>query len=166
MLGVLSLTAGATATIEVSYTVPSDTQAGEYTNLVVVSSDEPYDDPSNNEDDDTNEVLIDIDLSIVKTFDPTSVPQGTIQTFTIVVSNAGPSDAVDVSVTDTVHESLEVIGVEVTFEIAFVLARQTIRCLDSVPEIAKFVKDTALMGNVGIEIIESSNQATAPIMNE
>ena len=63
---------------------------------------------------DTIDILVDIDLSIVKTFDPTAVPQGTLQSFTIVVSNAGPSDAVDVSVTDTVHDSLAVTGVTVT----------------------------------------------------
>ncbi|WP_297798673.1 hypothetical protein [uncultured Eudoraea sp.] len=52
-----------------------------------------------------------IDLSIIKTFNPTEVPQGTLQTFTIVVSNAGPSDAVDVSVTDVVDPILEVTSI-------------------------------------------------------
>jgi len=55
-----------------------------------------------------------IDLSIVKTFDPTEVPQGTLQSFTIVVSNAGPSDAVDVLVKDLVNTSLDVTNVSVT----------------------------------------------------
>ncbi len=45
------------------------------------------------EDSDTIDILVDINLSIVKTFDPTEVPQGTLQSFTIEVSNAGPSDA-------------------------------------------------------------------------
>ena len=62
----------------------------------------------------TQEISTCIDLSIVKTFVPDSVPQGTMQSFTIEVSNAGPSDAVEVSVTDTVDDSLEVTGVAVT----------------------------------------------------
>ena len=79
-----------------------------------------YNDDSGNstdigdENSDTIDILVDINLSIVKTFDPTSVPQGTAQSFTIEVSNAGPSDAVNVSVTDSVHSSLEVTGVSVT----------------------------------------------------
>ncbi|WP_320167938.1 hypothetical protein [Mangrovibacterium marinum] len=67
------------------------------------------------EDDDTIDIKVVIDLSIVKEFVPAEVqvPQGTFQTFTLVVSNAGPSDAVDVLVKDTVHSSLEITGVNV-----------------------------------------------------
>ena len=54
------------------------------------------------EAEDSIDILVDIDLAIVKTFAPSSVPQGTIQTFIIEVSNAGPSDAVNVAVDDTV----------------------------------------------------------------
>ncbi|MDB4442262.1 DUF11 domain-containing protein [bacterium] len=60
------------------------------------------------------DIRVDIDLSIVKTFDPIEVQQGTLQSFTIEVSNAGPSDGVDVSVTDTVDDSLAVTGASVT----------------------------------------------------
>ena len=66
------------------------------------------------EDTDTIDVLVDINLSIIKTFDPANVPQGTMQSFTIEVSNAGPSDAVNVSVTDSVNSSLAVTGASVT----------------------------------------------------
>jgi uncharacterized repeat protein (TIGR01451 family) len=81
---------------------------------VTVSYDQPDPDPDNNTDSDTNEVLTDINLSIIKTFDPASVPQGTAQSFTIEVSNSGPSDAVDVLVDDLVHDSLAVTGATVT----------------------------------------------------
>jgi len=52
-----------------------------------------------------------IDLSIVKTAVPTEVQQGETGSFQIVVTNAGPSDATDVLVTDTVDALLEVTGV-------------------------------------------------------
>ena len=109
-----TILADGSATITVSYMVPSSTTAGFYTNTVAVSYEQPDPDPDNNSDDDTNEVVTDINLSIIKTFDPTSVPQGTAQSFTIEVSNAGPSDAVDVLVDDLVHGSLAVTGVTVT----------------------------------------------------
>ena len=75
------------------------------------------DDPNcivSDDDNDTIDILVEINLSIIKTFDPTEVPQGTLQTFTLVVSNNGPSDAVDVSVTDTVEDILDVTNVNVT----------------------------------------------------
>ena len=58
-------------------------------------------------------ILRDINLSIVKEFDPPEIeipiqPQGTGQFFTITVSNAGLSDADNVLVTDTVNGFLEI----------------------------------------------------------
>ncbi len=113
-----TILAGGSATITVSYMVPSSTPAGFYTNTAVVSADQPDPDPTNNSDDDINEVLIDIDLSIIKAFDPPEIeipeqPQGTGQVFTITVSNAGPSDAVGVEVTDMVNGFLAVLDVTI-----------------------------------------------------
>ncbi|MGI9263983.1 MAG: hypothetical protein ACR2QU_03575, partial [Gammaproteobacteria bacterium] len=71
----------------------------------------------NAEASDTIDIRTDIDLSIDKTFVPTEVPQGNMGRFTLVVSNTGPSDAVNVSVTDTVNDLLKVLeinGVRVT----------------------------------------------------
>ncbi|MDF1594980.1 MAG: hypothetical protein P1T08_02605 [Acidimicrobiia bacterium] len=89
-------------------------------------------------------ILVDIDLSIVKTFDPDSVPQGTNQSFTIVVSNGGPSDALiangsGVSISDTAHGSLEVRAVTVagdgscTWTVYCPDVPQTIECLVDIP---------------------------------
>ncbi len=85
-------------------------------NIATVAAEAPQGDPNDMTDDitdnyeDTIDIVVEINLSIVKTFDPTQIqaPQGTRQYFTIEVSNSGPSDAVDVSVTDMVDELLEV----------------------------------------------------------
>ncbi|MBT8440150.1 MAG: DUF11 domain-containing protein, partial [Gammaproteobacteria bacterium] len=68
-----TIASGGQATITVEYTVPSDTQAGPQTNTVSVTSDEPDPNADNNTDSDTNEVLTDINLSIVKTFIPAAI---------------------------------------------------------------------------------------------
>lgn len=56
-------------------------------------------------------VIVQVGLSVTKTFTPDSVVQGAAQTFTIEVVNNGPSDAADVTLTDVVDDSLSVIGV-------------------------------------------------------
>ena len=116
-----TLAVGESVTITVTFEVDSsEPEALDVPNMAEVAGEAPQGDPGDpgdditDEDDDTINILVDIDLSIVKTFDPTAVPQGTFQSFTIVVSNDGPSDAVDVSVTDTVHDSLAVTDVAVT----------------------------------------------------
>jgi uncharacterized repeat protein (TIGR01451 family) len=116
-----TLAVSESVTITVTFEVDSsEPEALDVPNMAEVAGEAPQGDPGDpgdditDEDDDTINILVDIDLSIVKTFDPTAVPQGTLQSFTIEVSNAGPSDAVDVSVTDTVHDSLAVTDVTVT----------------------------------------------------
>ena len=109
-------------------------------NSAMVTAEAPQGDTGDPNDDitddgaDSIDILVDIDLTIVKTFDPATIkaPQGTLQEFTIVVSNAGPSDAVDVSVTDTVDDLLEVVygpnGINVT---EFDIPNDNVDCTDS-----------------------------------
>ena len=123
-----SLAVGDSVTITVDFGVASDVaeadgvgglnDAPAVLNTATVSDDYTDDvDNSTTVNDsasDTVDILVDINLSIVKAFDPDSVPQGTVQSFTIEVSNSGPSDAVDVSVTDLVDDTLDVQGAAVT----------------------------------------------------
>ncbi|MBT8142752.1 MAG: DUF11 domain-containing protein, partial [Gammaproteobacteria bacterium] len=100
------------ATITATYTVAADEPAkAGVTNTVTVNSDTPDSDPSNNSATDINEILTDINLTIVKIFDPDEVLIGSTNTFTLEVSNAGPSDAVAVSITDLVDDQLTVLSV-------------------------------------------------------
>ena len=98
-----TLEAGDTETVTVSYTVPSGTTAGSYTNTVEVTTDTPESDTTNNSDDDTNTVVELADVSVTKDDGVTSVTAGdsTTYTYTISVTNTGPSDADNVSVADT-----------------------------------------------------------------
>jgi uncharacterized repeat protein (TIGR01451 family) len=114
-----SLAVNESATITVNFNVgPSVPAAATVSNSATASS--TYTDSGGhattvtNTGTDTVEIKIDINLSIVKTFVPTELTQGKTGTFTLVVSNAGPSDAVGVAVTDTVYAGLEVTGVTVT----------------------------------------------------
>ncbi len=114
-----ALGAGESTTVTVSFS--ADTDVPETLGVLNTANvDGIYTDRSDNtrtiggEASDTVDVLVDINLSLVKTFDPASVPQGTLHSFTLEVSNAGPSDAVDVSVTDLVDTSLDVQSVTVT----------------------------------------------------
>ncbi|MBT8438922.1 MAG: DUF11 domain-containing protein, partial [Gammaproteobacteria bacterium] len=128
---IATLAPGDSATITVDFTVDSAVpEAGygvlnndpEVPNSATVAAEAPQGDPGDTTDDITDNsqdninIVVDIDLDIVKMFIPAAieVPQGTFQKFTIVVTNNGPSDAVDVSVTDTVDPLLEVTTVSGT----------------------------------------------------
>lgn len=105
-----SVTLGAAG--EVAYTVTcniSPSAAGTLTNTATVTSDNPSTtdpDPSNNTSTDVNTLTPQADLSITKTDGAdTSTPGGTI-TYTLVGSNAGPSDVVGATVADDFPDSL------------------------------------------------------------
>jgi uncharacterized repeat protein (TIGR01451 family) len=74
-----------------------------FTNTAQVDSSTGYDpDPSNNEDQEPTIVLEpEADLLLLKTDNPDPVMPGTLLTYTLTVSNAGPSDARNVVVSDT-----------------------------------------------------------------
>ena len=94
-----ALAAGATApVITVDVTAPA--QATSLTNSASVASTTADPDPSNNSSSVTTGVSALADLSIVKT-GPATVTAGGSTTYSLVVANAGPSDAADLAVTDT-----------------------------------------------------------------
>jgi len=105
------LVSGASApTIEFDALVdPSVGHGTVLTNAAVVSSGTPDANPAN--DGDTADVTVarEVDLSIVKTHDADAVRIGDELPFTLQVANAGPSEATDVVVTDTVPAGLEVL---------------------------------------------------------
>ena len=67
-------------------------------------------DPANNSATDTDSLTPQADLSITKTDGVTSVIPGTSTTYTIVVSNAGPSTAADQAVTDVFSSAITAVS--------------------------------------------------------
>jgi uncharacterized repeat protein (TIGR01451 family) len=94
---------GASATVTVSYTVPSSTPAGPQTNSATATSAVSDPDATNSTGSDTTTVTTSADLSVAKTDGVSTVVAGggSTYTFTITASNAGPSDATSVSLADT-----------------------------------------------------------------
>ena len=98
---------GASVTYSVTATVAS-AATGSFTNTVTVDAPigttDP--DPSDNTADDTDDLTPEVDLAITKTDGATSVTPGTPTTYSIVVTNTGPSDAVGAAVVDTLPAAL------------------------------------------------------------
>lgn len=96
------LAASATATVEIVVTVdPTTAHGATLTNTAEVTSNEEDPNPSNNTATEETGVIRRADLSIVKTDDPDPVDGGTVLTYTLLVSNAGPNTAEAVQVVDT-----------------------------------------------------------------
>jgi large repetitive protein len=95
--------AGATATftlvVNVNATVP---QGGTITNTVDATSTTTDPDLTDNSDTEVTAVNASADLSVTKTDAPDPVTAGTGLTYSITLSNAGPSDAQSVTLTDVV----------------------------------------------------------------
>ncbi|WP_339315066.1 DUF11 domain-containing protein [Paenibacillus sp. FSL R10-2734] len=81
--------------------------SGTITNTVTVDSTTPDPDPGNNTSIIITPVSASSDLSIVKTSSSDPVVPGQLLTYSVVVSNEGPSDATDVIVTESVPSQLE-----------------------------------------------------------
>ena len=101
-----SLASGGSATVTVAYTVPASTPAGNQSNIAAVSSTTADLVPTNNTATDTNTVLTSADLSVTKTASPEPVLAGANLTYTITVTNNGPSAAQGVSLADVLPVSL------------------------------------------------------------
>src|SRR6202034_4127052 len=92
-----SLAAGQSVTVELSGTVPSGATGSTYVNSATASA---TDAPSVSATD-TDTLNAQATLAITKTDGVSSVTAGTSDTYTIVVSNTGPSNATNLSVVDT-----------------------------------------------------------------
>ncbi|WP_242310982.1 DUF6923 family protein [Bacillus cereus group sp. BfR-BA-01331] len=100
-----TLANGASQTIILRGTVnPSAT--GLITNTAVVNSTTPDPDPTNNISTEFSAINTSADISVVKTANPSPVLAGGILTYTVVVSNAGPNDALNVTVMDAIPSEL------------------------------------------------------------
>jgi len=98
---------GGVETVTIIVDVPGSTPDGTaLVNAVKVGSSEPDSDPSNNSDTVTTEVVTDADLAVVKTTLDAPLVAGETVSYDITVTNNGPSDAQNVTVTDPVPAGL------------------------------------------------------------
>lgn len=106
----LPLPVGAsTPTLEVEATILASA-TGTVDNTATVSHPTPDTDPLNNTDDDSDPIGTSADLSLGKTTVSVDIPADGIGRFRIEVANAGPSDARNVVVDDTLPGGLSYLG--------------------------------------------------------
>ncbi|NJP05943.1 MAG: DUF11 domain-containing protein [Chloroflexaceae bacterium] len=92
----------------VTITVSTDTDlTGTLTNTVEISADEDDPDSSNNSDEVAIEAVIEPELSLSKVTDPITATQNEVLTYTITITNEGPSVARSVIVTDTLPDDVD-----------------------------------------------------------
>ncbi|MET0736084.1 MAG: hypothetical protein ABWY55_10650 [Microbacterium sp.] len=99
-----SIANGATVVVSVVVAVPSSSSAASVVNVAAVSSTTSDPDPTDNSAGASVALIREADLAVAKTVSPESVVPGTTTSFTVTVTNNGPSDAVDVLATDTVAD--------------------------------------------------------------
>ena len=104
------LASGESATVTIVVSIASSVTVESFSNTATVTRNETDEVTSN--DSDTIETLIDTraDLSITKTASTDTIRVGQDLTYTLAVSNTGPSDATDVLVTDTLPATLDYVS--------------------------------------------------------
>ncbi len=106
---ILAVAAGDTVTITVDVDIDSSVANNTIlTNTAQATSSDPDPDPSNNEDSVDVTVAAEADLRLAKTATPNPVVAGQTVTYVLTVTNDGPSDALAVSVTDTLPTGLTI----------------------------------------------------------
>ncbi|MDQ3012209.1 MAG: DUF11 domain-containing protein [Acidobacteriota bacterium] len=103
----VNLLPGSIATFKLRATV-LNSATGSLVNTATVTSPALVPDPvsNNNSDTDTDTISFSADLAVTKTNTATTLVAGTQTTYTIVVSNAGPSAVIGATVTDTLPVTL------------------------------------------------------------
>ncbi len=101
-----NLPAGQSRTITATYAVPSNyTAPSPIVNTATVTTDTTETNPANNTASSSTTLQLDTDLAIAKS-GPATIVAGNQMTYTVVVTNNGPSDATGVSVSDTTPPGL------------------------------------------------------------
>ncbi|MGE0882031.1 MAG: beta strand repeat-containing protein [Blastocatellales bacterium] len=103
----VDLLPGSTATFKLNATVVNSA-TGSLSNTATVTAPASVPDPTpaNNNDTDVNTITQTVDLAITKTNNATSVVPGTQTTYTIVVTNSGPSAVTGAAVADNLPANL------------------------------------------------------------
>jgi uncharacterized repeat protein (TIGR01451 family) len=104
-ISVDDLAAGASATFDIIVLVDADAGASIVNTATVAGTPDTDSDPSNNSATETTAVVRNVDVAVDKSTTGTATAGGQL-TYTIEVTNSGPGDARDVTVTDTLTSEL------------------------------------------------------------
>jgi len=151
---------------------------GTITNVVTATSGTTDSAPGNNEWAESTEVVREADLALSKVDSADPIVAGQAVTYTVVVTNVGPSDAYGVMVTDTLPTSVTVtsvspatstqVGGELVWDVGW-LARGESRVLTVVVatgvEVSGTVTNTARVGTETPDPDPSTNQVTETTLN-
>ena len=106
-----TITSGGFATVTITVTVNSDVTTSPLSNTADVTSSTSDPDGTNNSSTSSTAVNTSADVSITKADSPDPVTAGNQLTYTLTVNNAGPSDAQNVVVTDTLPAEVTLVSV-------------------------------------------------------
>lgn len=99
---------GGTTSIDVTFLVPADWDTGlGLTNIATIAAFEPDAVPANDTSEYTSAVVQEADLQLTVTADPAPVFAGGVLTYTATITNAGPSDVPEVSMTSAFTEGFD-----------------------------------------------------------
>lgn len=114
VVNIPSMADNAQGTITIVVNVPAS-QSGSLVNVaeigLVTSTGFTESDPNDNTDTLTTTVVRNVDLQVTKTGAPTSVVAGQTVTYTMTVTNDGPSNGTAVSLSDNIPDGIQVISV-------------------------------------------------------
>jgi uncharacterized repeat protein (TIGR01451 family) len=150
---------GESRTCEIVVTVDPGT-LGTIRNTAIVTSDADDPAPDDNEVEIETEIRVEADLSITKTGHPDPVVAGTQLTYTLTVSNAGPSHARNVIVTDTLPAGVTPTG-DVTCQWDLIPVDQSRTCEIVVtvnPGTLGVITNTAIVSSDAEDLDPSNNR--------
>ncbi len=155
------LVAGASSTIDLTVAVASAAGPDTITNSANVGGPAPDPDPDNNTDDDDVTVLDQANVRITKSAAPTTVAAGDEVTYTLTVTNDGPSDADNVQVSDTLPAGLTYVGIDADDEVTCADANPVACTVASMPAGASYeIRVDARVGSGVADGTTITNTAT------
>jgi uncharacterized repeat protein (TIGR01451 family) len=165
--------AGEVREITIFFTVDGSVSA-DFDNTATVISDTPDPDLGNNEDAVTTTLDPSADINVTKSVTDDIIRTGDLVTFTITVNNAGPSDAQQVVVTDTLPVGLEYVRATptpttlapLTWDLGTIAVDESAEILLTVrvtSQLTETLTNTVAVDSVTPDPVADDNEDVAPV---